>query len=156
MPKGEDDKYVYHGPTQIRLDRREVIREDGDRGGLQFVAKFSCPLDYYFRHDYITKAQHRAGNRLAFLHRSSILRERYVRMNYGEVTGSADIESMPLSIRDYLGAYKAINGEYERFVVVAVCCDDKKAGPRRPMAALRNGLNDLIIHFKSLDKKPAE
>ena len=136
--------------TPERRKARNVVAIEGERGGRQYRS-LTSPLDFYLARMHITPCQYQAGDRLRRIFNASILRERYVRMSYGDVGGHHDPVDHALAPRDFLRAVAAIRDERERQVVRMVCCEEKCAGKGAPMTRLKGGLDDLVRHFKIHD-----
>lgn len=143
----EWEPILQRGSLTKRTIRKDVTVEEGDRGGIQYRS-LSRPLDLYVRRGHITRRQYRAGHRYYSLWRHSCLRTRYVRMNYGEEGGFVDVESISLSIKEFLDAQRAIGNVKAREVAFLVCCEDKLAGRTGWMPLLVEALGDLAAHFR--------
>ena len=130
-----------------RRRARNAVAVEGNRGGREYRS-LTAPLDAYIARRNITAEQYRAGRRIHAIWRNSILRERYVRMNYGEPGSGFDMDSIALAPRDYLNAMEAVQGELQKRIVRWVCCEERFCGIRGGMAALQSGLDDLVRHFQ--------
>jgi hypothetical protein len=133
-----------------RKAARNIVMVEGDRGGKEFRS-IVYPLDFYVARRHISAEQYKAGDRLRSIFNLSILRERYVRMNYGDVGGNSDGFDMALAPRDFLKAMEAIRRDRDKTTVRVVCCEEKNAGKRGGMDSLKAGLDDLVKHFKIHD-----
>lgn len=131
-----------------RIDgHKVVVVEESDRGGVA-ITSYSRPLSFYLRQDFINRLQYRAGNKLYLLHRAAGLHEHYTRMRFGDTGGSYDLEMHSVSTKEFIEATQAITDPAVRKVVARVCIDEQFAGKRGGMNLLREGLDDLISHFK--------
>ena len=136
--------------TESRRNRRDVVKMEGKRGGIEHRS-LDRPLDFYLNRCHITPRQYSAGVRYFRLWNYSVLRERYTRMRFGEESAIADLEGILIAPRQYLEAQAVLNAEQKR-VVFNVCCRDEKAGKRGGMLILRDGLDMLAKHFKFRDE----
>lgn len=132
--------------TPTRYKRGDVHLYENDRGGFQLRAGDHI-LDQYLNHRHIIRQQHRAGIKLYKLWRASWLRTRYARMNFGELPGNFDLESLALAPKEYLDAIRSIHNPKGQQIAHDVCCLEIKAGKRGGMVYLITALDDLAKHF---------
>jgi hypothetical protein len=136
--------------SKDRLKRLNAVVLDSDRGGIEIRVRRAQNdiLGYYCRNGHITALQLRAGNRFRVLHHFGYeLRERYVLMRYGAITGDVDDETLIDMVDQYRKARAAISGVKEKQIALDVCCFGVAAGRHGQMDRLRSALDDLIRHF---------
>lgn len=152
--------HVVTQPTRERSAKRidgerDVIVEEGDRGGCQMKSS-SHPLDFYLRKRLITRLQWVAGNKLYKLWESGCLAS-YVQIQYRESTSSA--RSMQFTppgafAKEYREAMAAIGNVPQRRVAYYVCCEGQflSTDPSFPSqrTARRHGMPLLIAALDAL------
>jgi hypothetical protein len=145
-----DDEYL--GPTQIRIDRGEVVREPGDRGGVQFRT-YSIPLTFYEHRGIITFKQKLAGEKFYRTWYYGCLRSPYVLMRWTEVRyDKSELNSAGFLWSEYRAAMQAIRGTQRKRIAYKVCCDEKYAGEGR-ITILREALDFLMDHFRASERE---
>lgn len=146
--------------TKARSRRKDVIVEEGERGGVQ-LRSIESPLDYYFFKRQITGKQRRAGMKLRFLW-LSCCGSGYRQMQYRESDGgSQTMEFVPPGFGgiEYRAALDAISGNQRKHMTFYVCCEglmaskaipfpSKRTAERKSMMLLREALDQLIDHFE--------
>lgn len=133
--------------TEARKLQGDTITTTGERGGTE-TQTFENLLVFYYLRDHITIAQYRAGKRFHALWRNSCLRTRYVTMRFDEPSGEFNAGDVALLPREYLEACDAVRGEQELRIIRLVCIESVRAGRRKGMQMLRDGLDDLVKHFR--------
>jgi hypothetical protein len=131
----------------IKPERKDIIVIIGDRGGAEYRSQANL-LDWYFHANHITFQQHRAGFKFYRLWHFTILRDRYVKCNYGnEIKGDTDYEDMAIIPHQFMEAKFSINNPNARIAAIDVCCHNVTPGARK-MRLVREALDNLIAHFK--------
>lgn len=144
-----DDEYL--GPTQVRLDRGEVVREEGERGGIQFRT-YGEPLSFYEKKGIISFKQKLAGEKFYRTWYYGCLRSPYVLMKWTELRGAkSELNSVGFLWSEYRLAMLAIRGLQRKRIAYRVCCESRYAG-RGNILELRDGLDDLMSHFRKVAK----
>jgi hypothetical protein len=133
--------------TDLRKKRGDVVAAESDKGGRSYHS-LASPLEFCVARRYITGPQYEAGTRLHALWRGSILHARYAVMRFGDPAGVFDAECLPLMPRDYFRAMDAIRGFHAQRLVRQVCCFELPPGKGKPIGLLRDGLDDLVRHFR--------
>ncbi len=149
----ENDEYL--GPTQVRLDRGEVVREPGDRGGVQFRT-YGEPLSFYEKKGIITDKQKRAGEDFYKTWYYGCLRSPYVLMRWTELKAAkSDVNAVGFLWSEYRIAMLSIRTRERQRVIYRVCCESRYAGRGR-ILTLRDGLDDLMAHFKKAKNQSSD
>jgi hypothetical protein len=128
--------------------KRSIVAIEGHNGGREYRS-IQVPLEFYVARRYITGEQYQAGCRLHALWRGSIISARYARMRFGAPASDFDPENIALMPRDYFRAMDSVHGFQRKAVVRTVCCFDEVAGEGRRMELLKQGLDDLVKHFRT-------
>lgn len=120
----------------------------GARGEPTWARSFKWPLDFYFRREHITGAQHRAGCDYHRLWRNGVIHSGYAQVKYEvRTTGSTGGDANYSTEVEYKAATEAILGYSKKEVAYTVCCLGVRAG-RGNISFLRDALNDLYHHFR--------
>jgi hypothetical protein len=135
----------------FRLAKMDLeVQRDPGTGRIKAARSYACPLDFYHRRGWISDDQHSAGVDLGELWLSGIERGHHSQWKY-EVTGGGGYKSKDIfsdATLRFLKACKAIDHPPALGVALRVCCQHKPAGPRANMVLLKDGLDDLVRHFR--------
>ncbi len=117
--------------------------------------KSTVPLDYYVGRSLISDEQFKAGSEFFRLWFYGAEKGNCPQMRFGiESGGTIDFDSAVALEQLYQRAEKSIKGTIQRLVVYRVCCWGEWAGylnyvgEKRRMQMLKDGLDDLVRHFK--------